>query len=100
MIVNTKNLSHRGQNKRFHIVYGIQNWLCINGFCLKNGAKYKVDEKEYIELVKEYCLQDPKFDKTKVKNFHTYELWIQDNFAKFGSYVKTKFNKQKDGSSI
>lgn len=75
-----------------HISYGIQNWLCTKGYCLKGGAKYKVDPEVYEALLKEFCLFDnPDFDLSKVKNRRTYERYIDKRFVKFCSFAHKKF---------
>lgn len=92
MIVNTKNASTRWHSQKFHRAYGIQNWLVENGFCLPDNGKYKVNEQEYIALMKEFALHvKPDFDVNQKGVVFKLEKFIDNRFSHFANFVKKKF---------
>lgn len=89
MIVDTKKRSTRYNSDKYHTAYGIQKWLCGKGFCLKEGAKYKVDKEEYKALLKAFIIHErPNFDFSKLKHgIESMENIIQKDFSKFCTFT-------------
>lgn len=77
-----------------HRSYGIQNWLCGKGYCMDEGAKYKVNPQQYFDLLKEFCLKcRPDFKFGKGKELRSYEAFVDMHFFSFCSYVNKKFKQ-------
>jgi len=71
-----------------HNSYGIQQWLTSKGYCVFKGSRYKIDREKYLELLKNFCLEDnPLFDFSKAKHISNFESYVQNRFTKFCNYV-------------
>jgi hypothetical protein len=85
-IVHTKRRSSRYRTERYHRAYGIQYWLCKNGYCLNEGVKHMVDEDMYVSLITGFINHFKPSEKDA--NIHYIERTIQGNFNEFKKYVK------------
>lgn len=93
---NTKVASTRHHTQDYHNSYGIQNWLCRKGFCLAPGAKYKVDESQYQELLRAFVIHvNPEFDFSRAKGIKTLERIVQQRFPAFCSFAVRYFQNPR-----
>jgi hypothetical protein len=92
IVLSTKKKTTRFMAQAKHRTYGIQNWLCKNGFCLKEGSKYKVDPQQYYSLIMEFYIEE-NGDPIGKMNQYKYETFVQEHFNSFCSFCRNKFKK-------
>jgi hypothetical protein len=94
-IINVKRKKTTKYNTvKHHQSYGIQNWLVSKGIAVEPKHPNRVMSAKYKELLMAFCNTLENFDPSKIKGFHTYESYVQNNFNKFCSFAIKKHNDE------
>jgi hypothetical protein len=94
MIINIKNAKGISMSRKQNIAFGIQKWLLRHNFC-DGKTEGQVDSGIYEELLKEFCNKQPSFDQAKVKDFGTYENYVNNRFEDFKKFCIKKWKKSQ-----